>query len=92
MSRNAHVWFLAGIILSFLTIMTIWLSAVILGQVWASQWGILIPLTDVVIFAAALWAWRRRWKRFRRAEPHSRELRSRWFIRYSPAPCAVRRI
>jgi hypothetical protein len=84
MSRNAHAWFLVGIILSFLAVFTIWLSALVVGQLWASGWGMLVPLADVGIFVAAFWAWRQRWRRFRRPQLYSRELRSAWFEHFVP--------
>jgi len=85
MSRNAHAWFFAGMICSFLIILTIWLTALAVGQIWASEWGMLVPFVDVAIFASAIWAWRRRWRKLRRAEIFSREVRSPWFARLTPA-------
>ena len=79
MSRNAHAWFLIGIILAFLGVLTIWLTALAVGQMWASEWGIIVPFADLAIFASAFWSWRRRWKRLRRPELSSREIRCRWF-------------
>ena len=85
MTRNAHAWFMVGIILAFLAVFTIWLSALVVGQIWASEWGMAVPFADVSIFAAAVWAWRRRWKRFRReaALLYSREMRCPWFARFA---------
>jgi hypothetical protein len=85
MSRNAHAWFLAGIVLSFLAILTVWFTALALGQLWASEWGMLVPFADVAIFAGAYWAWRRRWRKLRRSEIYSRETRCPWFARLTPA-------
>ena len=81
MSRNAHTWFLIGIIMAFLIVMTIWFAALALGQMWASEWGAIVPIADIVIFATAFWSWRRRWKRLRRTAGESHELRCRWFTR-----------
>ena len=89
MSRNAHAWFLIGMIMSFMIVLSVWFTALALGQLWASEWGILVPIADTLIFAAAFWAWRRRWKRLRRAAPDSHELRCRWFNQAAfaaPAP------
>jgi hypothetical protein len=90
MSRNAHAWFLIGIILAFLIVLTVWLTALAVGQMWASEWGILVPIADSAIFAAAFWGWRRRGKRLRRSAPGSHELRCRWFTRAESRRLAAR--
>jgi hypothetical protein len=85
MSRNAHAWFLVGMVLSFLAIFTIWLTALAIGSIWASEWGMIVPFADVAIFALVYMAWRRRWRKLRRAESYSREMRCPWFARFTPA-------
>jgi len=77
-------------ILSFLVVLTTWLTALAVGQIWASEWGIIVPIADAAIFAAAFWSWRRRWKRLTRNGVHSHEMRCRWFARAEARRLAAR--
>jgi hypothetical protein len=79
MTRKAHLWFFVGVLLAFTIALTFWLMAVLTGQLWSTQWGLLLPIAEGIILLMLL----RRWIAIRRDRARqydwiSRELRCRW--------------
>ena len=79
MTRRAHLWFFVGMLMSFAIALTIWLMAVMTGQLWSTQWGLLLPIVEGMVLLELL----RRWIVYRRDrqrmhERISREMRCRW--------------
>jgi hypothetical protein len=94
MSRHVHLWFLTGVLLGMTGTFSVWLAAMMAGELWSSQWGWIVAVIDAVIFPWAVWEWRQRWKRCltgRRGMSH--EMRCRWdFARRKPEPACARRM
>jgi hypothetical protein len=79
MSRIAHLWFFIGMLMSGAIVFTIWLTAFMTGQLWSTQWGLLLPILEGLIVVALLRTWiAHRRARQRMHERVSRELRCRW--------------
>jgi hypothetical protein len=94
MSRHVHLWFLTGIIIGMTGTFSVWLAAVMAGDIWSTQWGWLIAAIDAFVFPWAFWEWRQRWKRAfpNGRRPISHETRCRWdFARRKAEPACARR-
>jgi hypothetical protein len=93
MSRHAHLWFLTGILIALTGGLSVWLAAVMAGDIWSTQWGWVVPTINATVLPWGIWEWRQRWKRcFPNRRAMSHEMRCRWdFSRRKPEPACARR-
>jgi hypothetical protein len=76
MRRDAHVWFLAGLAWSGVSILLIWSLAYAVGAAWSMGWGLACPASTPLVIVL-VWRWQHQ-ERVLDNERRSHEQRCRW--------------